>query len=193
MIMLIAGLCCVIAVHALRPLAPGLRARVIERAGAGAWHLLHSSVSSLGLVLVVAGYAAVRREGPVWLWLPPAGAAHLTGACMLLSFILLAAAVVPGSRIARRVRQPLAAAVVWWAAGHLWANGTLGDLLLFGSLLLSGLLSFVLLYRRETPEKRKGPPATSRSDVVVLSVGVIAWAVFAFWLHQPLIGVRPFM
>jgi hypothetical protein len=23
-------------------------------------------------------------------------------------------------------------------------------------------------------------------------VGVVAWAAFAFWLHGPLIGVRPF-
>lgn len=189
--MLIAGLCCVIAVHALRPLAPGLRAAVIGRAGMLTWRTLHSTVSALGLVLVVAGYAAVRQE-PVWLWLPPAGAAHLTGACMLLGCVLLAAAVVPGSRIAWRVRQPLAAAVVCWAAGHLWANGTLGDLLLFGSLLLSALLSFVVLYRREPPDGWKERPASLRRDAMVLLVGAIAWAVFAFGLHQPLIGVRPF-
>jgi uncharacterized membrane protein len=173
------------------PLAPGLRAAVIGRAGMFTWRTLHSMVSALGLALVVAGYAAVRQE-PVWLWLPPPGAAHLTAACTLLAFVLLAAAVVPGSRIARRVRQPLAAAVVFWAAGHLWANGTLGDLLLFGSLLLSGLLSFVLLYRRAPADARKGQPASLRRDAAALLAGVIAWVVFAFWLHQPLIGVRPF-
>ncbi len=31
-----------------------------------------------------------------------------------------------------------------------------------------------------------GPP------VVAIVVGVVAWAVFGFWLHGPLIGVRPF-
>jgi len=28
--------------------------------------------------------------------------------------------------------------------------------------------------------------------VITLVVGVLAWALFAFWLHGALIGVRPF-
>jgi hypothetical protein len=28
--------------------------------------------------------------------------------------------------------------------------------------------------------------------VLVLGLGVLAWAMFAFWLHAALIGVRPF-
>ena len=38
---------------------------------------------------------------------------------------------------------------------------------------------------------RKGE-STLKGDMITVVVGVVAWALFAFWLHGALIGVRPF-
>lgn len=181
-----AGLLLTIGVHGLRLVAPDLRGRVIARHGAGAWRALHSTVSLAGSALLVWGYGQARAD-PVWLWLPPPWTRHATALFMLLSFVLLAASLLRGSRIAARARQPLAAAVKLWAFGHLLANGTLADLLLFGSFLAWAVLAFNILRRREPPP----PPGSGARDVQVVLAGVAAWAVFAFWLHAPLIGVRP--
>jgi hypothetical protein len=35
-------------------------------------------------------------------------------------------------------------------------------------------------------------PGTSSRDATALAIGTIAWFAFGFWLHGPLIGVRPF-
>jgi uncharacterized membrane protein len=35
-------------------------------------------------------------------------------------------------------------------------------------------------------------PATAQGTIIAIVAGTIAWAVFAFWLHGWLIGVRPF-
>jgi hypothetical protein len=34
-------------------------------------------------------------------------------------------------------------------------------------------------------------PGTAGSTAIVLVAGSLAWAVFAFWLHGLLIGIRP--
>ncbi|MER3547385.1 MAG: NnrU family protein, partial [Rhodanobacteraceae bacterium] len=35
-------------------------------------------------------------------------------------------------------------------------------------------------------------PGTLRADIVSIVIGAILWALFAFWLHGWLIGVKPF-
>ncbi|WP_018230932.1 NnrU family protein [Methyloversatilis universalis] len=186
---LIAGLLLVIGVHALRLVAPDLRGQVIARHGAWLWRAAHSLASLAGFALLVWGYGQTRAD-PLWLWLPPPWSRHATAALMLPAFVLLAASLLPGSRIAARLRQPLAAAVALWGGAHLLANGTLADLLLFGSFLVWALVDFVLLRRRESDDARAAPGVVR--DLQVLLVGVAGWAAFAFWLHGPLIGVRPF-
>ncbi len=189
MIGLIAGLLLVIGVHSLRLVAPGLREQVIARHGAMRWRLLHSGASLVGLVLLIWGYGEARAE-PLWLWIPPVWSRHAAALLMLPSFVLLAASLLPGSRIAARLRQPLAASVKIWAFAHLLANGTLADLLMFGSFLVWAVLSFTLLRRREA--HLPVPPGSAAGDLKVVLAGVAGWAAFAFWLHGLLIGVRPF-
>lgn len=186
MVALIAGLFLVIGVHALRLVAPELRTRVIARHGAVLWRGVHSVASLAGFVLLVWGFGQTWAD-PQWLWMPPPWARHLTALFMLLAFVLLAASVLRGSRIAARVGQPLAAAVKLWAFGHLLANGRLADLLLFGSFLAWAVVAYSVLRRREPPL----PPGTPGRDGVVVLAGVVAWALFAFWLHALLIGVQP--
>lgn len=185
---LILGLLLFIAAHASRLVAEGPREAFIRRHGPLAWKAAHSLVSALGLGLIVIGYAAARAE-PVLLWSPPPATRHVAALLTLPAFILLAAAYVPGNALRARLGHPMTLAVKLWALAHLLANGSLADLLLFGSLLAWSVLLFRAARRRPA-----APPAPSRplALVGVLLAGLGAWALFAFHLHAAWIGVAPF-
>lgn len=189
--LLILGLILFLGIHSARVFGEAPRARFIERFGPLAWKGVYSVVSLVGFVLLVKGYAAARLE-PVVVWVPPVGMRHAASLLTLLSFILLAAAYVPGNVIKARLRHPMTLAVKTWALAHLLANGNAADLLLFG-----GFLAWaVLVFRAARARDRLNPPAPVevRPFAVVLCIvaGGAAWAAFAFWAHAALIGVRPF-
>ena len=46
--------------------------------------------------------------------------------------------------------------------------------------------------RRDRRLQTTYPPGTLKGDVLSIIIGIVAWAIFAFWLHGWLIGVNPF-
>jgi len=113
---------------------------------------------------------------------------------------------VPRNTLRARVGHPMVLGVKVWALGHLIANHTLADLLLFGSVLVWAVLSFRAARRRDAsalavvssatgnPEQHPAAsgPTSRVADAVVVALGLAAYWVFAFHLHASLIGVRPF-
>ena len=83
-------------------------------------------------------------------------------------------------------------AVKVWALGHLLANGTLADVVLFGSFLLWAVLSFKAARGRDRAAGTTYPAGTLAGTGIAVVVGVAAWLGFALWAHGVLIGVRPF-
>ena len=116
----------------------------------------------------------------------------VAGLLMLLSFILLAAANVPGNAIKARVGHPMVAGVKVWAFAHLLANGTLADVILFGSFLVWAIINFIASRKRDRAAGVTYPVGGASRTVITLVAGTAMWAVFAFWLHRMLIGVAPF-
>ena len=78
-----------------------------------------------------------------------------------------------------------------WASGHLLATGMLHDVVLFGSFLAWALLLAVALRQRDRLAGVHAPVGTLAGDGLALAAGVVAWLVFAFWLHRWLIGIDP--
>lgn len=189
MALLIAGLVLFLGMHFTGILADEWRQGVIRKRGAGTWKLLYSAVSLAGFILIIIGYGAARAE-PVLLWSAPVWARHLAMPLTLIAFILLAATYVPQNRIKARLGHPMLAAVKIWALAHLLANGTLADVLLFGSFLVWAIAGFAVLRRRD---RSQGVTRTGgiKGDVITLITGVVAWAIFAMVLHVALIGVSP--
>jgi uncharacterized membrane protein len=177
--------------HSVRILADGWRADQIRRLGALGWKAVFSVVSLLGLAMVVWGYGAARVDS-VHLWMPPIATRHIAALLMLLSFVLLTAAYVPGSRLKAKVRHPMVLGVKVWALAHLLANGRLADVVLFGSFLLWAVLSYRAARQRDRVAGHAPLPLHSGRDVITAFVGIFAWIIFTLWLHGPLIGVRPF-
>lgn len=192
MLLLIAGLIVFLGTHSLRIVAEDWRGAQIARRGLAAYKGVYTVVSVLGLLLIVLGFAQAR-SAPLVLWVPPLWTRHLSALLMLFAFVLLAAAYAPRNHIKAVVKHPMVLGVKVWAAGHLLANGTLADLLLFGGFLVWAVFDFRAARRRDRTQGRVDAKGTLAGDVATIVGGVVAWAVFAQYLHGWLFGVRPFV
>ena len=191
MTVLILGLVLFLGAHSVRIFADGWRTRTVARVGAGTWKGLYTVVSIAGLALIVWGFAQAKQQ-PVVLWQPPVAMKHLNSLFTLLAFVFLAAAYVPRNQIRARLHHPMVLGVKLWAFGHLLATGKRADVVLFGAFLLWAILDFRAARQRDRALGTTYPPGTLPGTLIAVVVGVVAWAVFAFWLHAAWIGVAPF-
>jgi uncharacterized membrane protein len=188
---LVLGLLLFLGIHSTRVFADGWRTRVIAERGEKPYKGLYTVVSLVGFALLVWGYGAARHA-PVVLWpAPPVALRHVAALLTLVAFVFIAAAYVPRNAIKARLHHPMVLGVKAWALGHLLANNTLADLLLFGGFLLWAVLSFSAARRRDRAQGTVYPAGTAGGTITTVVVGFIAWAVFAFWLHRVLMGVQP--
>jgi uncharacterized membrane protein len=191
MTLLILGLVIFLGAHSTRVFAVGWRSAQLARLGEKQWKGAYSIASLVGFVLLVWGYALARQE-PVPLWTPSIGLRHAASLLTVFSFILLAAAYVPRNSIKARIGHPMVAGVKLWALAHLLANHTLADLLLFGGFLVWAVLCFRAARARDRAAGTTYPAGTLQGNLLTVAAGLVAWLVFAMWLHRVLIGVRPF-
>jgi len=190
MALLIVGLVMFLGVHSVRIFADDWRTAQIAKVGPKVWKGSYALLSLIGLVLIVYGYG-LARQSPVVLYATPAWTRHLAALLTLAAFILIAAAFVPETRIKARIRHPMVAGVKVWAFAHLLANGTLADVILFGSFLVWGIFEYTAALRRDRAANVGYVIGPVSRDVTSVAIGAIAWAIFTFWLHEWLIGVRP--
>ena len=188
---LVLGLVIFLGAHSVRMLAGGWRTRTRSSLGEGAYKGIYSLVSLLGLALIIWGFGAARQQ-PVQLWSPPVAMRHVAALLTLVSFVLLAAAYVPGNGIKARVHHPMVLGVKAWALAHLLANGTLAHVVLFGSFLAWAAWNFIASRKRDRTDGVQYPPGRAGATALTVGAGLVAWAVFALLLHGWLIGVKPF-
>lgn len=188
---LVAGLVLFLAPHSVRIFADDWRAARIAAWGERPWKIAYTIVSIVGFVLIVVGYGAARTD-PVWLYMPPTWTKHAAALLTLPAFILIVAAYVKGTRIKARVGHPMLAGVKLWAFAHLIANGTLADVVLFGAFLAWAVVDYIAARRRDRAAGTVYAIGPVSRDLIAIGAGGLAWAIFAFVLHGPLIGVRPF-
>ena len=143
LLILIAGLALFLGVHTLTTLR-GQRAAVIARLGEGGYKILYTLVSFVGLALIVWGFSRYRATEWVNVWYPPVAMRHIALALMLPAVILVVASYIRGN-IYLKLKHPMLAGVKLWAVLHLMANGDLGSIILFGSVLVDAVLELDLL------------------------------------------------
>jgi uncharacterized membrane protein len=190
LIILLLGLLIFLGVHSVRIVGDNWRTAQIARLGDRRWKGLYSLASAVGLALVVWGYGLARRQ-PVVLWTPPPWTGVVAVVLTVPAFVLLVAAYVPANHIKAALGHPMLAGVKVWAFAHLLANGTLAAVILFGAFLLWAAAGFAAARRRDREAGRLYPAGTLVPDAVVVVVGLVTWALFAFFLHGWLVGVRP--
>jgi uncharacterized membrane protein len=188
MAVLILGLILFLGAHSVSIVKPGLRTTVVERFGVIPWQAVYGLISLAGFVLIVWGYGEARQSAIV-LYDPPGWMRHLNLLLMLPIFPLLFAAYLPG-RIQTATKHPMLLAVKIWAFGHLLANGTLADLLLFTAFLAWAVADRISLKRRAGPPVPGAPPSQT-NDAIAIVGGLGVYLLFVFWLHRALMGVAP--
>jgi len=191
MTLLAAGLILFVVVHSLRIFADDWRAQMVARLGPMAWKGLISVTSLVGIIMMSKGYAAARAA-PIVLWQSPMWLSHLVSLLTLAAFILFVAAYIPKNKIKSRLGHPMVISVKIWAFGHLLANGSLADLVLFGGLLAWAVMSFRAARQRDRREGTVRPAGGIGPTLAAIGVGGAIWAWFAFYGHAWLIGVQPF-
>jgi len=187
---LILGLILFLGTHSIRAFADGWREQMIGKIGLLPWKGLFALVSLVGFVLIIWGYGQARLD-PVWLWHPPLWTRHLVGLLMLPALILAGSSHIPGSAIRVKVGHPLIAGTKLWAGAHLIANGSLSDLVLFGSFLAWSIIAYSRAVRRDRGAGLVSPVTSLRWDALAVTIGIALWLVFAFYLHSALFGVSP--
>lgn len=190
MAILILGLVLFLGVHSIRIVADGWRTATIGRVGELPWKAVYALLSIVGFVLIVWGFGLARQQ-PVQLWMPPRGMRHLASLLTLISFVLVAAAYVPRNAIKARLHHPMVLGVKVWALAHLLANGNVAHMVLFGAFLVWAALSFRAARARDRAAGTVYLAGTPAGTAITVVVGAAAWAVFAFWAHGYLIGIRP--
>jgi len=153
MTILILGLIIFLGLHSIRIFAEDWRNTLRAKMGALPWRGLYSVVSITGLLLIIWGYS-LARQAPVVIWIPPLFTRHLAALLAVIAFIFIAAAYVPRNGIKAKLHHPMTLGIKTWALAHLIANGTLHDIILFGSFLLWSILLFRASRRRDAAAGR---------------------------------------
>lgn len=182
---LIFGLILFLGVHSISILAPGYRETLVTK-NEKAYKAVYALLSLLGLYFIVNGYADLR-EDPSIIYFGAQSLRPLVSILMLVGFILFFVPYFPG-KIKAVTKNPQLLSVVLWAFSHLLVNGSLADILLFGSFLVWSIVDLISMKKR--PQRVVSPlKASWVNDVIVIVAGAAIYAIFVRFLHGSLIGV----
>ena len=184
---MIAGLVLFLGIHTLTMMRD-VRARVIARLGEGGYKILYTALSVAGLALIAWGFSLYRQFEWINVWYPPVWIRHVTLALMLPAVILVVASYIRG-RIFATLKHPMLTGVKLWAVLHLMANGDLGSIILFGSVLAWAVLDRISLKRRTDAGAPPIPVGGVTNDLIAVGVGIVVYLALAFVFHPLVIGV----
>lgn len=188
--LLILGLIVFIGTHAFTTRREA-RAGLIARIGEGPYKGLYSLLSLIGIVLIAYGFARYRAAGMIDVWSPPIWTKHLAAALLWPAFICVVAAYIPG-RIKATLKHPMLVGIKLWALAHLIANGDLGSIVLFGSILAWAVFDRITLKRRTDAGGPSIPVGGVRNDIIAVVVGTLVYVALGLWFHPAVIGVPVF-
>ena len=167
-----------VAVH-LIPAVPALKQPLQARLGT-AWGPAFGTASIVLLVAVVFAWRAAEftpvYEPPAWGWM-------VTFGFVLVAFLCLGVFSFRG-KLRQRLRFPLAIGVIFWAAGHLFANGDMASIILFGGFLVYAVAHLALGLSANV---RPDPQVRGGHDVISLLAGVALYGVM-IQMHGTVIG-----
>ena len=188
MTLLIIGLVLFLGSHSIAIINVTWRDRMVSRLGILTWQGVYSLLAIVGIGLIIVGYD-LARETPVILYQPPYWLRYIALLLLVFVFPLLFATYMPG-RIRTATRHPMLVATKLWAFAHLLTNGSLADVILFGSILAWAVADRISLKRR-TPIPVPDMPTSRFNDALAIILGLVVYLLFLFGLHAWLFGVSP--
>jgi uncharacterized membrane protein len=136
--------------------------------------------------LIAYGFGRAR-DAPVVLYVAPVWVRDTMVMFMPFVFPIAFAAYFPGL-ISGLLKHPLLVAVKLWATLHLLVNGSLADVLLFGSVLAWAVADRISLKRRPPRPIRTAPP-WKWNDAIAIVLGFAVYVVLVAGGHQWLTGL----
>lgn len=185
--LLILGLVLFLGIHTLTTRRQA-RAALIARFGEGSYKALYAVIAIIGIALIAKGFSLYRASEWIDVWYPPKGMRHLALALMLPAVILVVAAYIRGN-IYLKLKHPMLAGVKLWALAHLLANGDLGSIILFGSVLAWAVYDRISLKSRTDGGAPSIPVGGVGNDVIAVVIGIVVYLALAFAFHPLVIGV----
>ncbi|MCF1452322.1 NnrU family protein [Agrobacterium vitis] len=206
------------------PALPSIKGRLVSRLGRGTYMVLYSILSLVGLLWI---FYAFMEADDVALWMDRAWQAWLTLVLVPIGLYLVVCGLIspnPYSVTFRAGRKPGAIVsitrhpVLWgfflWAFGHIFPNGEMRGVILFGGFLLFSLVGMAVLDRRSrTTIDAAGPELVAATSVLpfaavlsgrarlrldremAIALVLTATGTFAllFAFHEVLFGVDPLL
>lgn len=181
MAVLVLGLILFMLPHFLREL--GIRQRLREALPSEAAYMgLYSLVALVGLGLIIWGKSIAPFQ---MVWQPVFEWRSLSLMLMIPALVCVVAGNVPLSHLRRLLRNPMLVGVLLWSLSHLWSNGDLASMLLFGSFALWSGIKIISL--RHVADVESAAPAYLW-DIVSLLAGLVLYVVIGLY-HGQLFGV----
>ncbi|MEX0619195.1 MAG: NnrU family protein [Pseudohongiellaceae bacterium] len=177
---LITGLILFLGIHLLRE--TGMRESMVRELGTGPYRLIFSVVAVTGLVLVFWGRTLIPF---IQVYTPLYQFRYLGNILMLPAVILVVAGSLPQSWIRRSVVHPMLTGIILWGGAHLWTNGDLASLLLFGAFTLWALAKMTSL---GFADRKTAKRPWFFWDLAALVVGCLLYF-FLVTYHGDLFGV----
>lgn len=143
---------------------------------------LFSLLALAGLGLIIWGKS---QADFVMVWQPLFELRNVSHVIMIPALILVVAGNMPLSNMRQVLRHPMVLGVLIWGLAHLWANGDLASILLFGGFSLWALVKYISLHRLPGPTDNEPKIVW---DIAAVVVGLIFYAVLAI-NHGRLFGV----
>lgn len=183
------GLLLFFGIHSISIINEPYRDRIANQIGEWPWKGLYSLVAITGFILIIWGYGVARYDSVV-LYTPPPWLQQISLLLLLPVFPLLIAAYFPG-RIKAVTKHPMLLSTKLWAAAHLFMNGSLINVILFGTFFVWAVWDRISLQHRQL---RPIPvaPSSNFNDIIACVIGLGLYFAFVYWLHALLIGVSLF-
>jgi uncharacterized membrane protein len=190
LLVLVLGLILFLGPHVFVTMRPQ-RDAAVKRLGEWPYKGLFAVVSIIGLFVAGKGFGMYHDAGQINFWIVPEWIKHITHALMWVACIFVAAAYLRGN-IKRALKHPMLVGVKTWAVAHLLANGDLGGIILFGSVLAWAVYDRITLKHRIDPGGPPIPEGGLKNDIAAVVVGTILFAALALLFHPLVVGIRVF-
>lgn len=178
---LVIGLILFFVPHLFREL--GLRDRLLASLSTQSAYMgIYTALTLAGLVLIVYGKS---QSEFIMIWEPRFELRSISHMLMIPVFILIVAGNTPLSNLRKAVRNPMMLGTCLWGLAHLWSNGDLASILLFGGFTLWSGFKFVSLGLRQGPNTSE---ASFLWDGIAVVIGLVLYGVIAVF-HGQLFGV----
>jgi len=163
----------------------GLRDKIRNKfIGAHAYIGLFSALALLGLGLIVWGKSLAPF---IMIWEPIFELRYLSSILMVPAFILVVSGSIPMSYMRWKLKNPMMLGVFIWGLAHLWANGDLASMLLFGIFTIWASIKFFSLRHNVEPELKPENRWIWR-DLISIAAGMILYLTI-YINHGQLFGV----